>query len=183
MGLYAGDRLGMELPQCGKRLFTIIESDGCFSDGVAVATNCWVGRRAMQVKDFGKAAATFVDTQLGRSIRIIPSHDERSATSTYAPGGINSWEAYLIGNQNMPTEMPFYVHEVLLHQSIEELISRPGAKAVCDVCSEEVINEREIRYDDRVLCRSCGGNAYYVRHPEVEITADRMAENVVFPQA
>ena len=179
MGLYAGDLLGMELPQSGKRLFTIIESDGCFSDGVAVATNCWVGSRTMQVKDFGKVAATFFDTQLGRSIRIIPNYDVRSEARAYASEARNSWEAYLIGYQNMPTEMLFYVYEVLLHQSIEELISRPGAKAVCDACGEEVINEREIRYDDRVLCRSCGGNAYYVRHPEVEITADRMAENVV----
>ena len=37
MGLLAGDWLGIELPQAGKRLIAIVETDGCFADGVAVA--------------------------------------------------------------------------------------------------------------------------------------------------
>lgn len=58
MGLYAGEILNLDLPQADKRLLTIIETDGCPSDGVAVATNCWVGRRTMHVEDYGKVAAT-----------------------------------------------------------------------------------------------------------------------------
>src|SRR3990172_10577507 len=68
MGLYAGEILNLDLPQTEKRLLTIMETDGCASDGVAVATNCWVGRRTMRVEDYGKVAATFVDTQkIGRA--------------------------------------------------------------------------------------------------------------------
>ncbi|MGC8780907.1 MAG: FmdE family protein, partial [Anaerolineae bacterium] len=44
MGLYAGELLGLSVPQQDKRLYTIVETDGCAADGVAVATNCWVGR-------------------------------------------------------------------------------------------------------------------------------------------
>jgi formylmethanofuran dehydrogenase subunit E len=43
MGLYAGEILNLDLPQSDKRLYTIMETDGCASDGIAVATNCWVG--------------------------------------------------------------------------------------------------------------------------------------------
>lgn len=37
MGLYAGELLGLALPQTDKRLYTIMETDGCAADGVAVA--------------------------------------------------------------------------------------------------------------------------------------------------
>src|SRR5439155_26987565 len=65
MGLLAGELLGLELPQADKRLLVIVETDGCAADGVAVACNCWVGRRTLRVEDYGKVAATFVDTHTG----------------------------------------------------------------------------------------------------------------------
>ena len=43
MGMLAGELLGLELPQTDKRLITFVETDGCFADGVAVATGCTLG--------------------------------------------------------------------------------------------------------------------------------------------
>jgi formylmethanofuran dehydrogenase subunit E len=63
MGLAGGRWLELEVPQKDKRLLTIAETDGCAADGLAVATGCWVGRRTMRILDFGKVAATFVDTR------------------------------------------------------------------------------------------------------------------------
>ena len=54
--------LNLPLPQKDKRLLTFVETDGCFADGVSVATGCWLGRRTMRLVDYGKVAATFVDT-------------------------------------------------------------------------------------------------------------------------
>ena len=62
MGLLAAELLSLDLPQTDKRLLTIVETDGCFTTGLSVATNCWVGRRTLRVEDYGKVAATFVDT-------------------------------------------------------------------------------------------------------------------------
>jgi formylmethanofuran dehydrogenase subunit E len=62
MGIYAAELLALDLPQNDKRLFTFVETDGCLIDGLAVATGCWVGNRTMRVIDYGKSAATFVDT-------------------------------------------------------------------------------------------------------------------------
>ncbi len=39
MGLLAGRRLGVVLPQADKRLLAIAETDGCATSGIAVATN------------------------------------------------------------------------------------------------------------------------------------------------
>lgn len=161
MGLYAGEILNLDLPQADKRLLTIIETDGCPSDGVAVATNCWVGRRTMHVEDYGKVAATFVDTKTGEAIRLVPRADVRCAARNFAPEAKNKWEAQLIGYQKMPSEMLFSVHHVQLRTPLEAIISHAGAKAICDVCGEEIRNEREVKRDGVTLCRSCAGESYY----------------------
>src|SRR5262245_57508692 len=62
MGMLAGDVLGVKLPQTDKRLLTIVETDGCMVDGIVAATHCRLGRRTLRVEDYGKVAATFVDT-------------------------------------------------------------------------------------------------------------------------
>ena len=97
MGLYAGELLGLALPQSDKRLYTIMETDGCAADGVAVAVDCWVGRRTMRIEDFGKVAATFVDTQTGVTLRIVPRPTVRLAARGTRPkpaaNGKRNWSA------------------------------------------------------------------------------------------
>jgi len=61
----------------------------------------------------------------------------------------------------MPDEKLLSVQTVRLNISIERIISRPGKKAICDVCGEEIMNEREIIRDVAALCRSCAGSSYY----------------------
>lgn len=161
MGLAAGQWLGLELPQIGKRILTIVETDGCLIDGLAVATGCRVGRRTMRVLDFGKVAATFVDTQVGRAVRIVPSASTRKRARDYAPDAQSRWEAYLLGYQRMPDAELLEIQEVTLTVSLEKILSKDGYRVNCDVCGEEIINEREVVRDGSTLCRSCAGAQYY----------------------
>jgi formylmethanofuran dehydrogenase subunit E len=161
MGLLAGEILNLDLPQTDKRLLTIVETDGCASDGIAVATNCWVGRRTLRVEDYGKVAATFVDTLTGCTIRIVPCREARALARDYAPEARNNWEAQLLGYQRMPAHALLAVQSVKLKTPIDRIISRPGRKAMCDQCGEEIINEREVIQKGLVLCRACAGGAYY----------------------
>ncbi|RMG95980.1 MAG: formylmethanofuran dehydrogenase [Chloroflexi bacterium] len=161
MGMLAGEILGLSLPQPKKRLLTIVETDGCFADGVAVATNCWVGRRTMRVEDYGKVAATFVDTRTEEAIRIAPSLEARELAPKYAPEARNRWEGYLYGYQRMPATELFVVQVVKLKTPVQAIISYAGKRTNCEVCGEEIINEREVLVDGRVLCRSCAGDGYY----------------------
>ncbi len=78
MGMYAAALLELELPQRDKRLFTFVETDGCFADGVSVATGCWLGRRTMRLVDQGKIGATFVDTYTAR-LCTFPASSRRRA--------------------------------------------------------------------------------------------------------
>lgn len=163
MGLMAGEVLGLEVPQPEnlKRLLTIMETDGCAADGVAVATNCWVGRRTMRVEDYGKVAATFVDTQTGTAIRIAPRGTSRQMAGEYVPEAGNSWEAMLYGYQRMPDNKLLLVQKVTLTTPIEKIISRPRKRAICVACGEEIMNEREVTGGGSVFCQACAGRSYY----------------------
>jgi formylmethanofuran dehydrogenase subunit E len=140
---------------------TIIETDGCFVDGVSVATGCTVGHRTLRVEDYGKVAATCIDTQTRRALRLAPLHIARQVAATYAPEARNKWEAQLLGYQRMPDDELFSVQVVQLTTPVAQIVSRPGRKAICDVCGEEILNEREMLRGSTVLCRACAGNAYY----------------------
>lgn len=161
MGMLAAQILQLDLPQTDKRLLTIVETDGCFTDGVAVATGCGVGHRTLRIEDYGKAAATFVDTHTRRAIRIAPRVQARQSASKYAPDAANVWEAYLLGYQRMSADELFAVNEVQLTTEIEAIVSRPELRAICEVCHEEIMNEREVVRGGSVLCRHCAGQSYY----------------------
>jgi formylmethanofuran dehydrogenase subunit E len=161
MGLLAGEWLGLALPRHDKRLLAFVETDGCFTDGVAVATGCWVGRRTLRVLDFGKVAAAFVDVHTERAVRIAPHPDCREAAGRYAPEAASRWEAYLIGYQRMPTAALLQAEAVVLTMPLARLLSREGHRVYCEVCGEEIFNEREVWQAGRPVCRSCAGERYY----------------------
>ncbi len=178
MGLLAGEVLGLDLPQTDKRLLAIAETDGCAIDGISVATGCWVGRRTLRVEDYGKVAATFVDTATRRAIRIAPRPDARQRARHYAPEARNKWEAQLLGYQRMPAGELLSVQSVQLKTPIEQIVSRPGLRAACDVCGEEIMNEREVARDGLTLCRACAGESYYLLTAELPLFAHANALNV-----
>ncbi len=161
MGLFAAELLGVSAPQIDKRLLAIVETDGCFSDGIAVALNCWVGRRTMRVEDYGKVAATVVDTCSEWAIRLAPHPQARSAAHAYAGEARNKWEAMLNGYQGMPAEQLFTWSEVELVVPVAQLISRAGMRTTCDLCGEEILNQRQVMRDGATLCRACAEPAYY----------------------
>ncbi len=167
MGLYAGRLLGLDLPQTGKRLLAIVETDGCFVDGVSVATNCWVGRRTLRVEDFGKVAATFVDSHTGAAVRLVPRPGVRQRAREHMPSARNKWEAQLLSYQRLLDAELLDAQTVRLRTPIEQTISRAGCRAVCDVCGEEIINEREVIHAGTTLCRACCGQSYYVLAAEL----------------
>jgi formylmethanofuran dehydrogenase subunit E len=161
MGMLGRRRLGLGVSDADKRLLVIVETDGCAADGVSAATGCTVGHRTLRVVDYGKVAASFVDTQSGQAVRIVPHRDSREAALRCAPWADSAWRAQLEAYQFMPDEELFVVRRVELTASIERILSKPGCLVVCDRCGEEIFNEREIVHNGDVLCRACAGEAYY----------------------
>ena len=172
LGLAGMKALGFDTPPDKKQLLIITETDGCFADGLSAATNCTVGHRTLRVEDYGKAAATFVDTQTGRAVRVAPALDIRQRAYDYAPGEPRHYFAQMQAYQIMPDEEMFTSTEVQPATPIKDILSRPGIRVDCDVCGEEIMNEREVKQDGLTLCRACAGNSYY--HTPVCIPAHVM---------
>jgi formylmethanofuran dehydrogenase subunit E len=176
MGLYAGQLLGLEVPQTNKRLITFIETDGCFADGVAVATGCWLGHRTLRLIDEGKVAATFADSETSRAIRLAPSPQIREVARALYPNARSRWHAQLEAYQVVPDASFFVWQEIELHLNLDALISRPGIRVTCARCGEEILNEREVYRNGQPLCRSCAGETYFKVKSEAAWSSINLAE-------
>jgi formylmethanofuran dehydrogenase subunit E len=166
MGLAGAAHLGIEAPVSSKRMLVIIETDGCFADGIEVSSGCTMGHRTLRVEDYGKVAATFIDLRSEQAARLAPRPGIRQRAFTYTPGETRRYFAQLQGYQMMPVEELFEIQPVSLRVPLAEIMSRPGVRVDCAICGEEIINQRELRSHGIVLCRACAGDAYYI-HPEV----------------
>lgn len=161
LGLFAGELLGVELPRRDKRLYAFVETDGCVTDAISVATGCWLGHRTLRLIDHGKVAATVVDTAEGRAIRVWPHPAARARAAAYAAEARDSWHQQLEGYQWMPAAELLCWQPVRLTIDLGALRSRPGRRVNCGACGEEVINERESLVEGAPRCRSCAGERYF----------------------
>jgi formylmethanofuran dehydrogenase subunit E len=153
--------LGMDASSRPKHLLVISEADGCFVDGVIAVTQCTVGHRTLRLEDYGKIAATFVNTQTGRTVRVAPTLDVRERANEYAPQEPRHYFAQLQAYQIMPDEVMLTVQDVKLNVSIAQIISRSGTRVNCDRCGEEIVNERYVLVDEEHYCVSCAEGGYY----------------------
>jgi formylmethanofuran dehydrogenase subunit E len=161
MGLCGMKALGFDALPTNKRLLVIAETDGCFVDGLSAATNCTVGHRTLRIEDYGKTATTFVDVKTGRALRLAPVSNIRDLACECVSEESRRYFAQMQAYQTMSDDEMFTVSEVRLLSSIESIVSRPGLRVNCDLCGEEIMNEREVRQNGLVLCRACSGNTYY----------------------
>ncbi|KAB8141324.1 formylmethanofuran dehydrogenase [Chloroflexia bacterium SDU3-3] len=161
IGMCAAELLGLYLPQEDKRLLAFVETDGCFADGVAVATGCWMGHRTMRLIDYGKVAATFVDTRTNQAVRIAPSPHARAAAAQALPHAKSRWHAQRDAYQTLPDSVLLCATPVEVTLPLAQIIARPGVRVSCDTCGEEIINSREVLRGAQTLCQSCAGETYY----------------------
>jgi len=154
--------LGIDEPRGSKRLLVYVEIDRCAADAIGSVTGCRLGKRTLKHVDYGKLAATFVDTVTGRAVRVTALEEARKQAPAYAShvsGDRHAIQtaAYAV----MPDEKLLTVQEVKLIVPGEDLPGPPVSRVRCAVCGEGVNDRREVRDNGQVLCRACAGEAYY----------------------
>src|SRR6201981_3203280 len=87
LAMFGLQKLGIDDPQGKdrKRLVTFVEIDRCATDAVAVVTGCRLGKRALKFRDWGKVAATFVDTTTGKAIRVAAKESSKALAPSMHP--------------------------------------------------------------------------------------------------
>ena len=173
--LCAGQVLGVRLAMLGlellgiddphgqdrKRLITFVEIDRCATDAVAVVTGCRLGKRALKFRDWGKVAATFVDLQSGRAVRVSAKESSKALARQMHPEIQSKNQQQMLAYREMPTDDLFTVQWVKVTVPPEELPGYQGARIVCEECGEGINFQREVRRDGKILCRACAGERYY----------------------
>jgi formylmethanofuran dehydrogenase subunit E len=71
--------------------------------------------------------------------------------------------------QVMRDEEMFVLQDVILNTPVEQIVSRAGVRVNCDVCGEEIMNEREVHQNGLTLCHSCAHGGYYQRAVQADI--------------
>jgi formylmethanofuran dehydrogenase subunit E len=161
MGLAGLEAVGVKSPVTTKTALVIIETGGCFADGIRAATGASVGHRTLRLEDLGKIAATFTNLKSGVSLRLAPKSDVRTQAQEYTPLEKRKYFAQLEGYQVMPDDELFSIAKVELTTPAAQIISHQKARALCQKCGEEIINEREVVVDGKVLCKTCAYGGYY----------------------
>jgi formylmethanofuran dehydrogenase subunit E len=143
-----------------KRIVTYVEIDRCVTDAVALVANCRLGKRALKFRDWGKVAATFVDLQTGRAVRIAAKESSKDAARAMFPE-LEREAAQQKAYAALPDDVLFSKQWVKIEIRPEDLPGFKGPRVVCAQCGEGINFKREILKDGRTLCRACSGDRYY----------------------
>jgi len=156
-------RLGIDDPRGKdrKRLVTFVEIDRCATDAVAVVTGCRLGKRALKFRDWGKMAATFVDLETGKAVRIAAKDSSKALASQMHPEAVNKNSQQMLAYREMPDDDLFTTQWVKVELPPEEFPGYKGARIVCDLCGEGINFHREIHREGKILCRGCAGESYF----------------------
>jgi formylmethanofuran dehydrogenase subunit E len=144
-----------------KKIYTLVEIDRCATDAIQSVTGCSLGKRSMKHLDHGVMAATFVNLESGKSVRITALEEAREHASKYCNNIDNKYARQLEAYKVMPEKELFRVEHVQVDIPEEDLPGRPMRRVQCDMCSEWVQDCRDIQVDGKNLCRGCVDGRYY----------------------
>jgi formylmethanofuran dehydrogenase subunit E len=146
-----------------KKIIVYVEIDRCAADAIAYVTGVKLGRRSLKFVDNGIMAATFVNLENGKAVRILSTEQSRDLIPQYAPGVAEKKQQQLVAYKAMPDEVLFQVLPVTVEVPINDLPGPSRFKAQCEQCGQVVRDKKEVLRGGRVLCRLCAHGAYF--HP------------------
>lgn len=144
-----------------KRLVTYVEIDRCMTDAIGVVTGCRLGKRALKFRDWGKVAATFVDLDTGRAVRLAARESSKKLAREMHPEIESKNQQQMLAYREMRADDLFDCQWVKVELPPEEFPGYKGDRIVCEKCGEGINFKREVRREDHVLCRACAGESYY----------------------
>ena len=173
--LCAGQVLGVRLAMLGleklgiddphgkdrKRLVTFVEIYRCATDAVAVVTGCRLGKRALKFRDWGKVAATFVDVERGKAIRIAAKESSKALARQLHAEIESKNRQQMLAYREISDEDLFTTEWVRVELPPEEFPGYKGERITCTQWGEGINFRREVRREGKILCRGCAGESYY----------------------
>ena len=164
MALLGCRELGMDDPRGAdrKKLIVWVEIDRCMADAVSAVTGVRLGKRTLKYVDYGKVAATFLNTETDRAVRIVALESARTLADERFPEITNKRERQFRSYSESADEELFKVELVNVVLRDIDLPGSPRSRVICAVCGEGVNDGREvIGADGDALCIGCHEGNYY----------------------
>jgi formylmethanofuran dehydrogenase subunit E len=172
MALLGCRLIGIEDPRGldRKKLIVWVEIDRCMADAVGAVTGVRLGKRSLKFFDYGKVAATFLNTATGEAVRIVALDESRALADTLYPQIESRKERQFRAYREAEEAKLFKVEHVKVEYGEMDAPGRPLARVVCARCGEGINDGRELKgARGEPLCRPCALGGYYQSRSAAEI--------------
>jgi len=171
----AGQVIGVRMAMCGlerigiddpkgkdrKKTYVLVEIDRCATDAIQSVTGCSLGKRSMRWIDHGVMAATFVNLETGKAVRVTAREESRELSKQYCPENLDKYKRQLEAYRIMPVDELFSFEDVEVDLNECDMPGRPVRRVQCEQCGDWVQDCREVNHNGKIMCRGCAGNRYY----------------------
>jgi len=165
MAILGCDLVGLNDPRGAdrKKLIVWVEIDRCMADAISAVTGVRLGKRSLKYFDYGKVAATFLNTETGEAVRIVALEESRSlADNRYPQIEKKSERQFRAYREALDNEL-FKVERVKVEYGEMDAPGRPRCRVICVRCGEGINDGREVDGPTGLLCRPCASRGYYER--------------------
>lgn len=163
MSILAMKAIGIDEPKGAdrKKLYVVVEIDRCATDAIQSATGCSLGKRSLYWQDLGIMAATFVNLETGKAVRVTAREESRELAGRYCQGIDNKYTKQIEAYKVMPEDELFRIEQVRMEIPVENLPGRPQRRVQCESCLDWVQDSRDVEVAGKILCRGCARGKYY----------------------
>lgn len=170
MAMLGAKLVGLPAPCLGpdiKKIIVWVEMDRCTGDAVAHSIGVKLGRRSLKFVDNGIMAATFLNLETGRAVRVISTEESRDLCAVYAPQIAGKAQRQIEAYKRMPDNLLFRVQQVTVELNELDMPGPTRRKVACQSCGQVVRDGKERVVDGKILCRPCAGEIYFKDPKEV----------------
>ena len=145
-----------------KKLIVWVEIDRCMTDAISAVTGVRLGKRTLKYVDYGKVAATFLNTETKRAVRIVALESSRTLADERYPDIADKRTRQFRAYSEATDDEIFKTELVSLELSDFDAPGSPRSRVICAVCEEGVNDGREVvDANGDTLCRGCFNGTYY----------------------
>jgi formylmethanofuran dehydrogenase subunit E len=121
-----------------------------------------LGKRSLKYLDYGKVAATFLNTLSGQAVRVAALDESRSLADERYPHIERKGERQMRAYREATDTELFKVERVKVAYGEMDAPGRPRSRVYCAKCFEGINDGREVKgRDGETLCRPCALGGYY----------------------
>lgn len=164
-----------------ENILAIVETNGCFADGVQAVSGCTLGNNSLILRDLGKLAVTFAFREESQGIRIRVRPEYRAIIDSCAPEFYPLVDTVILKREGSLRDLTRFrdiaqdAAFALLRQPFGNLFVtetvRPslpdrapiGPSVYCCRCGEMVMETKTQQVNGEVVCLACTGI-----YPELE---------------